>query len=59
MPDDKTIAMILAICDLMGDTNSSVEDAVEAYEQALKEVIRYRHSHGLQEVGGYPLNVAQ
>lgn len=52
MPDDKTIATILAICNLMGHTGKSVEDAVVAYEKAMQEVLRYRKSKGLQEVGG-------
>jgi hypothetical protein len=54
MPDDKTIAMILAICNLMGNTGNSVGDAVVAYEAAMREIRDYRHSHGLQEVGGIP-----
>ena len=52
MPDDKTIATILAICNLMGNTGNSVKDAVEAYEKAMQEVLRYRQSKGLQELGG-------
>jgi hypothetical protein len=58
MPDDKTIAMILAICNLMGNTGNSVGDAVLAYEAAMREIRDYRHSHGLQEVGGYPRDLA-
>jgi len=54
MPDDKTIAMILAICNLIGNTEKSVEDAVAAYGKAMREISDYRQSHGLQEVGGYP-----
>jgi hypothetical protein len=57
MPDDKTIAMILAICNLMGNTGNSVEDAVAAYEEAMREIYGYRQSRGLQEVGGYPRRV--
>jgi hypothetical protein len=53
MPDDKTIAMILAICNLMGNTRNRVADAVVAYEEAMREICDYRQSHGLQEVGGY------
>lgn len=52
MPDDKTLATILAICDLIKNNGSGVETAVEAYERAMKEVIEYRRSRGLTEVGG-------
>lgn len=52
MPDDKTIATILAICNLMGNTGNSVKEAVEAYEKAMQEVLRYRRSKGLEELGG-------
>jgi hypothetical protein len=52
MPDDETIATILAICNLMGKTGNSVKDAIEAYEAAMRDVVRYRKSKGLQEVGG-------
>jgi hypothetical protein len=54
MPDDQTLATILAICDLMRRNESGVRTAVEAYERALKEVIDYRRSVGLTEVGGLP-----
>jgi hypothetical protein len=52
MPDDNTIATILAICNLMGNTGNSVQDAVEAYKKAMQEVMNYRESKGLQELGG-------
>ena len=52
MPDDETIATILAICNLMGKTGNSVKDAIDEYEGAMREVMRYRKSKGLQEVGG-------
>jgi len=52
MPDDKTIATILAICNLLGKTGNDVGQAIEAYEEAMREVKRYRKSKGLQEVGG-------
>jgi hypothetical protein len=54
MPDDQTIATITAICDLIKHNRSSVEAAVEAYERAMKDVIKYRRSKGLTEVGGLP-----
>ena len=54
MPDDQTLATILAICDLMRQNGTGVETAVAAYEQALKEVFEYRRSKGLTEVGGVP-----
>jgi len=54
MPDDQTLATILAICDLMKHNRNGVEDAVDAYEQAMREVLQYRRSHGLTEVGGVP-----
>jgi len=54
MPDDKTLATILAICDLIKHNGSGVGAAVEAYERALKDVIEYRRSKGLTEVGGLP-----
>jgi hypothetical protein len=54
MPDDKTLAMILAICDLIKHNGSSVGNAVEAYERAMKDVIEYRRSKGMTEVGGLP-----
>jgi hypothetical protein len=54
MPDDQTLAMILAICDLIKHNGNSVETAVEAYERAMKSVIDYRRSKGLTEVGGLP-----
>ena len=52
MPDDQTIAMILAICELMKRDRRDVETAVGAYEQAMREVIEYRRSKGLTEIGG-------
>jgi predicted HTH transcriptional regulator len=54
MPDDKTLATILAICDLIKHNGSGVGSAVEAYERAMKDVIEYRRSKGLTEVGGLP-----
>jgi len=54
MPDDKTLAMILAICDLVKHNGSGVATAVEAYERAMKDVIEYRRSKGMTEVGGLP-----
>ena len=52
MPDDETIATILAICNLMGSTGHNVNEAVQAYQSAMGEVLRYRQSQGLQELGG-------
>jgi predicted HTH transcriptional regulator len=54
MPDDQTLATILAICDLMKQDGSGVKTAVEAYQRAMKQVIEYRQSKGLTEVGGLP-----
>jgi hypothetical protein len=54
MPDDQTLATILAICDLIKHNASGVETAVEAYERAMKDVIAYRRSKGMTEVGGIP-----
>jgi hypothetical protein len=54
MPEDQTLATILAICDLMKHNNSGVQTVVEAYERAMKDVIDYRRSQGLTEVGGLP-----
>jgi hypothetical protein len=54
MPDDKTLATILAICDLMGNKGTTVQAAVAAYDKGLKEVLRYRKSEQLPEMGGYP-----
>ena len=34
MPDDETIATILAICNLMGNSGHSVNEAVQAYQNA-------------------------
>src|SRR5262245_52163761 len=39
MPDDKTLATILAICDLIKHDVSGVESAVEAYQRAMKDVM--------------------
>jgi len=54
MPDDDTLATILAICDLMKHNGSGVGAAVEAYQRAMKDVVEYRRSKGLTEVGGVP-----
>jgi hypothetical protein len=54
MPDDNTIATILAICDLINHNENGVGAAVEAYERAMKDVLDYRRSKGLTEVGGVP-----
>jgi hypothetical protein len=54
MPDDQTLATILTICELMKQSGNGVKTAVEAYEHALKEVVQYRRSIGLTEVGGLP-----
>jgi hypothetical protein len=55
MPDDQTLATILAICDLMKHNENGVDSAVEAYERAMRVVLQYRRSHGLTEVGGIPM----
>ena len=55
MPDDQTLATILAICDLMKHDGDGVKSAVEAYERAMREVQQYRRSQGLTEVGGVPV----
>jgi hypothetical protein len=54
MPDDQTLATIIAICDLMRQNERDVKTVVEAYERALTDVIEYRRSQGLTEVGGLP-----
>jgi hypothetical protein len=54
MPDDNTIATILAICELINHNENGVGAAVEAYERAMKDVLDYRRSNGLTEVGGVP-----
>ena len=54
MPEDNTIATILAICDLIKHNRNGVGEAVEAYERAMKDVVEYRRSRGLTEVGGVP-----
>jgi hypothetical protein len=54
MPEDQTLATIIAICDLMKQNRQDVKTAAEAYERALKSVIEYRRSQGLTEVGGLP-----
>ena len=54
MPDDNTLATILAICDLINHNANGVGAAVEAYERALNDVLDYRRSKGLTEVGGVP-----
>jgi predicted HTH transcriptional regulator len=54
LPDDKTLATILAICDLIKHNGSGVGTAVEAYKRAMNDVIEYRRSKGLTEVGGVP-----
>ena len=54
MPDDQTLATILAICDLIKRNGTGVKVALESYEQAMKEEIEYRRSQGLTEVGGLP-----
>jgi hypothetical protein len=54
MPDDQTLATILAVCELMGKGAISVGVAVAAYERAMKDVTEYRRSKGLTEVGGLP-----
>jgi hypothetical protein len=54
MPDDQTLATILTICDLIRRDQGGVETALEAYQRAMKEVVEYRRSHSLTEVGGVP-----
>jgi hypothetical protein len=54
MPEDQTLATILTICDLIKQNKSGVEAAVQAYQRAMKDVIDYRRSQGLTEVGGLP-----
>jgi hypothetical protein len=54
MPDDQTLATILTVCDLMKQNRLDVNNAVEAYQRAMKEIIEYRQSKGLTEVGGLP-----
>lgn len=57
MPDDQTLATILAMCDLLGHTRVDVHDAVAAYKTALDEVLRYRRANGQTELGGVPREV--
>ena len=52
MPDDETLATILTICDLIEHNRIGVEAAVKTYERAMKDVIDYRRSKGITEVGG-------
>jgi hypothetical protein len=40
MADDQTLATILTICELMKQSGNGVNTAVEAYERAMKDVIR-------------------
>jgi hypothetical protein len=54
MPDDNTLATILAICDLIKHNGNGVGAAVDAYERAMKDIMEYRRSKGLTEVGGVP-----
>jgi hypothetical protein len=54
MPEDATLATILAICDLMKNNRSGVESAVQAYQRAMKDVMEYRRAKGITEVGGVP-----
>lgn len=54
MPDDQTLATILAICELMGENDRNVQTAVAAYDRAMDKVLQYRRSQGLTEVGGVP-----
>jgi hypothetical protein len=54
MPDDNTLATILAICDLINRHENGVGAAVEAYDRAMKDVLEYRRSKGLTELGGVP-----
>lgn len=54
MPDDQTLATILTICELMKQRANGVKTAVEVYDHAMKEVIQYRRSAGLTEIGGLP-----
>ena len=54
MPDDNTLATILAICDLIKQNGNGVGAAVEAYERAMEDVMEYRRSKGLTELGGVP-----
>jgi len=55
MPDDNTLATILAICDLIKHNGSGVDSAVEAYQRAMKNVMEYRRAKGITEVGGVPI----
>ena len=55
MPDDETMATILAICDLIKHNGSGIETAVEAYQRAMRDVMEYRRSKGMTEVGGLPI----
>jgi hypothetical protein len=40
IPDDETVVTILTICELMKQSGNGVNTAVEAYERAMKDVIR-------------------
>jgi hypothetical protein len=54
MPDDQTLATILAICELMRGQDRNVQTAISVYERAMQQVLEYRRSQGLTEVGGVP-----
>jgi len=47
MPDDATLATILATCDLMKNDGSGVESAIQAYEGGMKDMMAYRRAKGI------------
>ena len=56
MPDDQTLATILAICDLMKHAGGSVESAVEAYPRAMKDVMSIAEPKESPRLAEYPEN---
>jgi hypothetical protein len=54
MPEDQALATIIAICDLMKHGRYDVKTVAETYERALKDIMEYRRSKGLTEIGGLP-----
>lgn len=54
MPDDQTLATILAVCNLLGPNPPAVQDVINVYERAMNEVLCYRRSTRQTELGGIP-----
>jgi hypothetical protein len=51
MPTDETVALILTICDLLGQSNHSANHVIRTYERKMKEAAERHQSENQYGAG--------